>query len=305
MKIAVLFGGTAAEREVSLKSGNAVLDALRSRGIDAEGIDTRVLDIPALKCFDVAFIAVHGRGGEDGSLQGLLDTIGMPYTGSGVMASAIGMDKIRTKLLWQACGLPTPGFRAYSGTRVWVDQLEPGRFPVMVKPAREGSSIGMGKARNAAEFAAALATAQRYDSDVVVEEWIDGPEYTVAILGGRALPPIRLKTTAEFYDYEAKYIRNDTEYLCPCGLDTAREAELQRLALDAFHAVDCRGWGRVDVMMDTAGQFRLLEVNTVPGMTDHSLVPMAARAAGLAFADLVFAILKESGLPLPLPEKSP
>ncbi len=298
MKIAVLFGGTAAEREVSLKSGNAVLAALRSRGIDAEGIDTRVLDIPALKCFDAAFIAVHGRGGEDGSLQGLLESIGIPYTGSGVMASAIGMDKIRTKLLWQACGLPTPGFRAYSGARVWVDQLEPGRFPVMVKPAREGSSIGMGKARDAAECAAALATAQRYDSDVVVEEWVDGPEYTVAILGDRALPPIRLKTTAEFYDYEAKYIRNDTEYLCPCGLDAAREAELQRLALDAFHVVDGRGWGRVDVMMDAAGQFRLLEVNTVPGMTDHSLVPMAARAAGLTFAGLVLAILKESGLPL-------
>ncbi|MFZ5757820.1 MAG: D-alanine--D-alanine ligase [Pseudomonadota bacterium] len=296
MKIAVLFGGTAAEREVSLKSGNAVLEALRARGVNATGIDTRDLDIAALKQFDAAFIAVHGRGGEDGSLQGLLETIGLPYTGSSVMASAIGMDKIRTKLLWQACGRPTPGFRAHRDAAVWVDQLVPGRFPLMVKPAREGSSIGMGKANDAAQLAEALAKAQQYDRDVVVEEWIDGPEFTVAILGNRALPPIRLKTTAEFYDYEAKYIRNDTQYLCPCGLEAAREEELKKLALDAFAAVGCRGWGRVDVMMDSAGRFRLLEVNTVPGMTDHSLVPMAARAAGLDFGELVANILKESGI---------
>lgn len=296
MKIAVLFGGTAAEREVSLKSGNAVLAALRARGVDAAGIDTSALDVAALKNFDAAFIAVHGRGGEDGSLQGLLELMGLPYTGSGVMASAIGMDKIRTKLLWQACGLPTPGFRAHRGDTVWVDQLAAGRFPLMVKPAREGSSIGMGKANDAAQLATALATAQQFDRDVVVEEWIDGPEYTVAILGNRALPPIRLQTTAEFYDYEAKYIRNDTRYLCPCGLDDARVAELQALALAAFNAVGCRGWGRVDVMMGSDGGFRLLEVNTVPGMTDHSLVPMAARAAGLDFPDLVLAILAESGL---------
>ncbi len=296
MKIAVLFGGTAAEREVSLKSGNAVLEALRSRGIDAEGIDTRSLDIPALKRFDAAFIAVHGRGGEDGALQGLLETIGLPYTGSGVMASAIGMDKIRTKLLWQACGLPTPGFRAYSGERVWVDQLVAGRFPVMVKPAREGSSIGMGKANDAAEFAVALATAHKYDRDVVVEEWMSGGEFTCAVLGERALPPIRLKHAGEFYDYEAKYIRNDTQYLCPCGLPDDRVAELQQLALAAFRAVGCRGWGRVDAMLDGEGRFRLLEINTVPGMTDHSLVPMAARAAGLDFAELVVNILRESGI---------
>lgn len=296
MKIAVLFGGTAAEREVSLKSGNAVLAALRARGVDAIGVDTRALDVATLKNFDAAFIAVHGRGGEDGSLQGLLELLGLPYTGSGVMASAIGMDKIRTKLLWQACGLPTPGFRAHRGDTVWVDQLAAGRFPLMVKPAREGSSIGMGKANDAAQLATALATAQQYDRDVVVEEWIDGPEYTVAILGNRALPPIRLQTTAEFYDYEAKYIRNDTQYLCPCGLDDARVAELQALAVAAFNAVGCRGWGRVDVMMGSDGGFRLLEINTVPGMTDHSLVPMAARAAGLEFPDLVLAILRESGL---------
>jgi D-alanine-D-alanine ligase len=295
-KIAVLFGGTAAEREVSLKSGNAVLEALRARGVAATGIDTRELAIDALRNFDAAFIAAHGRGGEDGSLQGLLELIGLPYTGSGVMASAIGMDKVRTKLLWQACALPTAGFRAYHDGVVWVDQLVAGRFPLMVKPAREGSSIGMGKANDAAQLVTALATAQKYDRDVIVEEWIDGPEYTVAILGTRALPPIRLQTTAEFYDYEAKYIRNDTQYLCPCGLDATREQELQQLAVAAFNAVGCRGWGRVDVMMGSDGKFRLLEVNTVPGMTDHSLVPMAARAAGLEFPDLVLNILKESGI---------
>lgn len=295
-KLAVLFGGTAAEREVSLKSGNAVLEALRSRGVDAEGIDTANLDITALKRFDAAFIAVHGRGGEDGSLQGLLDSIRLPYTGSGVMASAIGMDKIRTKLLWQACGLPTPGFRAISGDRVWVDQLAAGRYPVMIKPAREGSSIGMGKANDDAAYATALATAQQYDRDVVVEEWMSGGEYTCAVLGERALPPIRLVPAKEFYDYEAKYLRDDTQYLCPCGLDDARIAQMQQLALDAFRAVGCRGWGRVDVMMDGEGRFRLLEINTVPGMTDHSLVPMAARAAGMSFPDLVLAILAESGI---------
>lgn len=296
MKIAVLFGGTSAERAVSLKSGNAVLAALRARGVAAEGVDTGKLDVAALKRFDAAFIAVHGRGGEDGSLQGLLEMIGLPYTGSGVMASAIGMDKIRTKLLWQACGLSTPGFRAISDRRIWVDQLVPGIFPLMVKPAREGSSIGMSRANNAVELAAAIARAQEFDRDVVVEEWIDGPEYTVAVLGDRALPPIRLRTPNIFYDYEAKYSRNDTEYLCPCGLDAKREDELKALALAAFAAVDCRGWGRVDVMMDAEGVFRLLEVNTVPGMTDHSLVPMAARAAGMDFPDLVMAILQESGI---------
>lgn len=300
-RIAVLFGGTAAERDVSLKSGNAVLAALRARGVQAEGIDTGTLDINLLKQFDAAFVAVHGRGGEDGSLQGLLESIRLPYTGSGVMASAIGMDKIRTKLLWQACGLPTPGFRAYSGAQVWVDQLAADRFPVMVKPAREGSSIGMGKANNAAEFVTALATAQQYDQDVVVEEWMSGGEFTVAVLGDRPLPPIRLVPANGFYDYEAKYLRNDTQYLCPCGLSDERIAEMQQLALAAFRAVGCRGWGRVDVMMDGEGRFRLLEINTVPGMTDHSLVPMAARAAGLEFADLVLAILAASGIAVEMP----
>lgn len=296
MKIAVLYGGNSAEREVSLKSGRAILDALLSRGIAAEGVDTSIFDIARLKEFDAAFIALHGRGGEDGSLQGLLDLIGLPYTGSGVMASAIGMDKIRTKLLWQACGLSTPRFRAVSGGMVWVDQLVPADFPLMVKPAREGSSIGMGKAGDVEQLSEAIRCAQKFDQDVVVEEWIDGPEYTVAVLGKRALPPILLRTPNSFYDYEAKYSRNDTEYLCPCGLSAEREEALQTLALAAFNAVGCRGWGRVDVMMDAQGVFRLLEVNTVPGMTDHSLVPMAAHAIGMTFADLVLAILAESGI---------
>lgn len=297
MKIAVLYGGKAAEREVSLKSGAAVLDALRSRGVDAQGVDTASLQLAQLRGFDAAFIAVHGRGGEDGALQGLLESVGMPYTGSGVMASAIGMDKIRTKLLWQACGLPTPRFRAVAGARTWVDQLTPADLPLMVKPAHEGSSIGMRKVNTPGELAAAIAEAARHDSEVVIEEWVNGPEYTVAILGETALPPIRVVAAGGgFYDYEAKYLRDDTRYLCPCGLDDTRIAEMQRLAVQAFRVVGCRGWGRVDVMQDASGEFRLLEVNTVPGMTDHSLVPMAARAAGMDFADLVLAVLRESGV---------
>lgn len=296
MKIVVLQGGKAAEREVSLKSGAAVLDALLARGVDASGIDTASFDPAVLRGFDAAFIAVHGRGGEDGTLQGTLETIGIPYTGSGVMASAIGMDKTRTKLLWQACGLPTARFRAIDGDRTWVDQLDTDSLPLMVKPAREGSSIGMSKVTEAVGLAAAVKLAQGYDREVIVEEWIDGPEFTVAIVGGRALPPIRLETVTEFYDYEAKYLRNDTRYHCPCGLDAQREQELKDLALAAFRAIGCRGWGRIDVMQDAAGRFRLLEVNTVPGMTDHSLVPMAARADGMDFPSLVLAILHASGI---------
>lgn len=296
MKIAVLYGGKAAEREVSLKSGAAVLDALRSRAVDAAGIDTASFDPAVLAGCGAAFIAVHGRGGEDGTLQGTLETLGIPYTGSGVMASAIGMDKTRTKLLWQACGLPTARFRAIDDGRTWVDQLGGDWLPVMVKPAREGSSIGMSKVMDPARLGEAVALARGYDREVIVEEFIDGPEYTVAIVGDRALPPIRLETVTEFYDYEAKYLRNDTRYLCPCGLDAAREQELKELALAAFRAIGCRGWGRIDVMQGADGRFRLLEVNTVPGMTDHSLVPMAARADGMDFASLVMAILHESGI---------
>jgi len=245
------------------------------------GVDT-------LKGFDVAFIALHGRGGEDGVIQGLLEHLKLPYTGSGVMASAIGMDKVRTKQLWKGAGLPPPPFYVAG-----LDDRDIG-FPLMVKPSHEGSSIGMAKVDSAAELNKALEDARAYDSDVLVEAWVRGPEYTVAIVDGRALPSIRLKTPNAFYDFEAKYQSNSTEYLCPAGLDDADEQALRALALKAFEAVGCQGWGRVDVMRDEHGDWQLLEVNTVPGMTDHSLVPMAAKADGDDFATLVARILLEA-----------
>ncbi len=291
-KVAVLLGGTSAEREVSLKSGQAVLDALRSRGVDAHALDACERVIENLKAggFDRAFIALHGRGGEDGVIQGALELIGLPYTGSGVLASALGMDKQRTKQLWLGAGLPTPDFRVLHAEE---DALAAGKalaLPLMVKPALEGSSIGMSKVHRAEDLPAAFRKAQGF-GPVLAEQFIHGEEYTVAVLGDEALPPIRLETTHDFYDFDAKYVANDTRYICPCGLNTADEAELKALALAAFRAVGACGWGRVDVMRDAQGRFWLLEINTVPGMTDHSLVPMAARAAGIDFAELVWRIL--------------
>ncbi|MFT6431761.1 MAG: D-alanine-D-alanine ligase [Halopseudomonas sp.] len=292
-RVAVLYGGRSAERSVSLKSGKAVLDALQNAGVDAYGIDagadlaTRLIaERP-----DRVFIALHGRGGEDGSLQGLLESLQLPYTGSGVMSSALGMDKLRTKLIWQSLGLATP---AYAVLR---DQADCERIvaslgtPLIVKPIHEGSSIGMAKVQSVQELEQAWQAARQYDDVALVEKWITGAEFTVAILDGRAMPAIRLRTPHTFYDYEAKYLTNDTQYICPCELAPEREAELGELCLEAFNAVGCRGWGRVDVMQDQAGKFYLLEVNTVPGMTDHSLVPMAAAAAGMSFTELVLAIL--------------
>lgn len=284
-RVAVLAGGRSAEREISLRSGAAVHEALCSLGVTAELVDPSEHSVETLRGFDLCFIALHGRGGEDGVIQGVLEHLGIPYTGSGVMASAIGMDKIRTKLIWRGAGLPTPDFFV-AGMNVRAL-----RYPLMVKPAHEGSSIGMRKVDNIEQLESAIAEAQRFDAQVLVEQWIDGGEYTVAILNGRALPPIKLETPNSFYDYEAKYQANTTRYLCPCGLAADREEELKALALNAFEQVGCSGWGRVDVMQDTGGAFQLLEVNTVPGMTDHSLVPMAARADGLAFAELVGEIL--------------
>ena len=259
--------------------------ALRNLGLIAELVDPADKSVDTLKGFDAAFIALHGRGGEDGVIQGVLEHLGIPYTGSGVMASAIGMDKVRTKQLWKGAGLPTPAF--YVAGR---EELELG-FPLMIKPAHEGSSIGMAKADNAEQLAAALEEAGKFDSDVLVEAWVNGPEYTVALLGDEALPAIRLKTPHAFYDFEAKYQSDSTEYLCPAGLDEADEKAIRQLALTAFRVAGCRGWGRVDVMRDAEGQWQLLEVNTVPGMTDHSLVPMAAKAAGRDFDALVGEIL--------------
>lgn len=292
-KVAVLFGGHSAEREVSLRSGQAVLEALQGAGVDAYGIDAGadlaerlIADRP-----DRVFIAVHGRGGEDGSLQGLLESLQLPYTGSGVMASALGMDKLRTKLVWQSLGLSTPRYELLRDKADCAQLIERLGTPLIVKPVHEGSSIGMSKAGNLAELEAAWDAAQQYDDQSLVEQWISGAEFTVAILDGRALPAIRLRTTHTFYDYNAKYLANDTQYICPCELPAEKEQELAELCLRAFNAVGCRGWGRVDVMQDESGRFYLLEVNTVPGMTDHSLVPMAARAAGMTFTDLVLAIL--------------
>jgi D-alanine-D-alanine ligase len=291
-RVAVLYGGWSAEREVSLKSGRAVLEALQARGVDAHGIDAGRDVVEQLKAgaFARAFIVMHGRGGEDGVIQGALELLGLPYTGSGVLASALGMDKLRTKQLWLGAGLPTPAFRVLESMADAEAAARELALPLMVKPALEGSSIGMSKVRTAAELPAAYAKAAGF-GPVLAEQFIEGGEYTVAILGERALPPIRLETSHDFYDFEAKYLADDTRYHCPCGLPADAEAELRSLALEAFRAVGARGWGRVDVMRDGAGRFWLLEINTVPGMTDHSLVPMAARADGMDFGDLVLAIL--------------
>lgn len=292
-RVAVLAGGASAERSVSLKSGAAVHQALRQLGLIAELVDPSEVDVDTFKGFEVAFIALHGRGGEDGVIQGVLEHLGLPYTGSGVMASAIGMDKVRTKQLWKGAGLPTPAFYVEGYAAAGPSRQDLG-FPLMIKPSREGSSIGMAKVESAAELDAALETARRYDSEVLVEAWVTGPEYTVGIVDGRALPAIRLKTPHAFYDFDAKYQANTTEYLCPAGLSDDDEQALRALALQAFRVVGCQGWGRVDVMRDEQGQWQLLEVNTVPGMTDHSLVPMAAKADGDDFPVLVARILLEA-----------
>ena len=287
-RIAVLAGGSSAEREISLRSGAAVLEGLREAGAQVEMFDPAEQPLDSLRGFDRAFIALHGRGGEDGVIQGVLEYLDIPYTGSGVMASAIGMDKIRTKMLWRAAGLPTPDFCLAGADALTL------RYPLMVKPAREGSSIGMQKVDSPEQLEQALAEARRYDADVLVEQWVQGEEYTVAILNGLALPAIRLETPNRFYDYHAKYQADSTRYHCPCGLGADDEQALGELALEAFSVVGCEGWGRVDVMRDEQG-FQLLEVNTVPGMTDHSLVPMAASAAGMSFSELVARILLSAG----------
>ncbi|WP_221799217.1 D-alanine--D-alanine ligase [Oceanobacter mangrovi] len=294
-RVAVLMGGTSAERAVSLRSGAAVLAALQSRGVDAVGVDVGddVVQLLAAESFDMAFIALHGRGGEDGTIQGLLEWLKIPYTGSGVMASALGMDKWRTKMLWQAAGLPTPPAALLDSTSDWQQVMVELGSDAIVKPAHEGSSIGMFKVQDAEGLQQSFGKASKFDALVLAERWISGKEFTVAVLQDQVLPPIQLKTTHTFYDYEAKYEANDTQYLLPCGLDEEKENELKALARRAFDMVGCRGWGRVDVMQDQDGGFWLLEVNTSPGMTDHSLVPMAARAVGMAFDELVIQLLQE------------
>ena len=293
-KVAVLLGGRSAEREVSLRSGAMVLNALRKRGVDAHAFDPQHRDLAALiaEKFDRVFIALHGRYGEDGTIQGALELLGIPYTGSGVLASALAMDKWRTKLVWQAAGISTPRYElltAKSDLAAVVARLS---LPLMVKPANEGSSIGMSKVSAGASLEEAYALAANYDSVVLAEQFIEGMELTAAVLGGEALPLIRLETPREFYDYEAKYVADDTRYIIPCGLPANEEAALQRQVLAAFNALGCSGWGRVDLMLDAAGKPWFIEANTSPGMTDHSLVPMSARHAGLAFGDLALRILE-------------
>lgn len=293
-KVAVLLGGKSAEREVSLKSGSMVLAALRAQAVDAHAFDPseRGLDSLMNDSYEAAFIALHGRFGEDGTVQGVLEWLGIPYTGSGVLASALAMDKMRTKLLWQAAGLPSPPHEILRKDSDWGEVARRLGLPIMVKPASEGSSIGMTKVRAAGELDEAYALAANYDRVVMAEKFIEGPELTCAILGERALPLIRLETPRNFYDYEAKYLANDTRYHVPCGLPAEKERELQALCLRAFRALGCSGWGRVDLMLDASGAAQLLEVNTSPGMTDHSLVPMAARAIGMSYGDLCLRILE-------------
>jgi D-alanine-D-alanine ligase len=295
-KVAVLLGGKSAERAVSLKSGGMVLAALRSRGVDAHAFDPSAQGLDALLAqrFDRAFIVLHGRFGEDGTVQGILEWLGIPYTGSGVLASALAMDKLRTKLLWQSCGLPTPPHEVLRANTDFGEVAKRLGLPLMVKPVNEGSSIGMSKVREAGALEEAYALAVNYDRAVMAERFIEGTELTAAILGEEVLPLIRLETPREFYDYEAKYVSDDTRYIVPCGLPEEKERSLRQLCLDAFRAIGCRGWGRIDLMLDRAGDPYLLEVNTAPGMTDHSLVPMAARAVGLSYEDLCMRILGDA-----------
>ncbi|NEV61981.1 D-alanine--D-alanine ligase [Thiorhodococcus minor] len=294
-KVAVLLGGRAAEREVSLNSGRAVLEALLRCGVDAQPLDPAEDGLETLISggFDRAFIVLHGRGGEDGQIQGALETIGLPYTGSGVMGSALGMDKYRTKLVWAGAGLPTADSVVLRAAED-LSMAEALGFPLMIKPAHEGSSIGMARVETADALEQAWRAAAEFDALVLAERWIRGAELTCAVLGREALPMIRLETPNIFYDYDAKYRATTTRYHCPSGLDEAIERKLRQLALDAFDVVGASGWGRVDMMLDESGQPHLLEINTVPGMTDHSLVPMAARAAGIDFDALVMRILEAS-----------
>jgi D-alanine-D-alanine ligase len=293
-KVAVLMGGRSAERAVSLKSGGRVLAALKAKGVNAHAFDPGERGMSALveERFDRAFVILHGRFGEDGTIQGALELLGVPYTGSGVLASALAMDKWHAKLVWQACGIPTPRSELLARDSDWQALATRLGLPLMVKPANEGSSIGMTKVKTARELAEAYALAANYDSVVIAESFVDGVELTAGILGEQPLPLIKLETPREFYDYEAKYQAEDTRYLIPCGLPPDAERIVQDEALFAFKALGCYGWGRVDLMLDRAGKPYFLEVNTSPGMTDHSLVPMAARHAGMPFEDLCLRILE-------------
>ncbi len=294
-RVAVAFGGTSAEREVSLDSGRNVLEALRARGVDAHPVDGIPALLDALRAGHYArvFNILHGRGGEDGMLQGALDALGVPYTGSGILGSALSMDKVRTKQVWQALGLPTPRYAAWRPGQDIETAIGTIGYPAIVKPSREGSSVGITRVFSAADLPAAVDLACKHDGELLIEQLIEGAELTVAILDREALPSIRIVPKGAYYDYHAKYVAQDTEYLCP-GLDGEAEAQIRELALRAFDAAGCSGWGRVDVMRDSSGDNYLLEVNTTPGMTSHSLVPKAARAVGVDFESLCWRILESS-----------
>jgi D-alanine-D-alanine ligase len=298
-KVAVLLGGDSSEREISLLSGNAVLAALKRRGVNAHGFDPKELPVQSLAsgAFDRVWIALHGPGGEDGAMQGALEWLGIPYTGSGVLASALTMDKLKTKRVVVGAGYVAPEYAVLASAADLPGALERIGLPLMVKPASQGSSVGITKVKTAAELPRAYAEARAIDPIVFAERFIAGEEYTVGVLHDRGLPSIRIKPATEFYDYEAKYFRNDTQYHCPSGLTAEAEAELQAAALGAFRVTDCQGWGRVDFMRDPATQkFYFIEINTTPGMTDHSLVPMAARQSGIDFEELVWRVLESSFL---------
>lgn len=292
-RVGVLYGGASAERDISLLSGNSVIKSLRRSGVDVVPIDVSndLLQRLPEHQLDRALIMLHGPGGEDGSLQGALQFYGLPYTGSGVFASALAMDKLHSKQFWQGVGVPTAKFAALNENTDWQQTLSDLGGVVMVKPSHEGSSLGMTRADTPEALEKAWKAAAQLDSSVIAEQWITGAEYTVAMLGGEVLPAIKLETDHAFYDYDAKYLADDTRYLCPCGLPVEKEEALRALARKAFESLGCSGWGRVDVMTNAAGEFFVLEVNTVPGMTDHSLVPMAATAAGYSFDALVLKIL--------------
>jgi D-alanine-D-alanine ligase len=294
-RVAVLMGGHSAEREISLLSGKAVLDALLRQGIDAIGIDADISLAGKLRenRVDRVFIALHGRDGEDGKVQGALEWMGLPYTGSGVLASALAMDKVRCKQIWFQMGISTPPYRVLDSNADPAEVLH-ALGACFIKPVNEGSSIGISSAETLAQLTNAMALAGRYDQAIMAERWVRGREYTVSILNGKVLPVIELVSANDFYDYEAKYTSEETRYLCPCDLDAEANATLQSLALQAHDAVGCSGWARVDAMRDQEGRFWLLEINTVPGMTSHSLVPMAAKAAGMDFDELVLQILQTS-----------
>ncbi len=295
-KVAVLLGGSSAERTISLETGAAICEALKQSGVDAYEFDTSENSLIDLKQqnYDRAFIALHGRGGEDGTIQGALQTLGIPYTGSGVLGSALSMDKIRSKLIWNATELPTPEFLNINNDKDLIKVPDKLGFPVVIKPVTEGSSVGVTIVRNQDQLLSAWEKASELDNQVMAEKWIDGEEYTATVLMDEVLPMIKLSTPREFYDYEAKYHADTTEYLCPCGLSVSQENKLADMVMDAFVALSASGWGRVDFLLDKDSKPWLIELNTVPGMTSHSLVPMSAKQAGLSFTELVLNILYTS-----------